>query len=236
MPIGRAGRGQGKEVIAMRSVRDLAGDALTSEKEHARRATTLRRLAGGLRAQSAGPLELDAKERKLLASAAALLEAMADASKKAAALAKKRAADRAAREKALRAAMRLNFAALVSTEDRIALIAAVQSYSLEGGPSRFADPRRLREVFDDAIEGLASSLARSDNTRTPAAAVAEAWAKFDRVRSLTSCAATMVAASSSPRRSTVGLPRPRSTRSVWRERQASVTLGRTTGRDRRQSP
>jgi hypothetical protein len=183
MLIGRAGRGQGKvEVVAMRSLRDLAGDALTSEKEHARRATTLRRLAGGLRAQSAGPLELDAKERKLLASAAALLESMAEMSKKAAALAKKRASDRAAREKAVRVAMRSKFAALSSVADRVALIGAVQSYSLDHDPHRLEDPRVLREVFDDAVDGLTSNLARSGDTRTPATAVAEAWAKFESAR------------------------------------------------------
>ena len=90
----------------VKSPRDVLSDSpLHSDAEHSRRATTLRRLAGGVRAQQAAALGLNDKQRKLLADAADLLDRIADTSKKAAVLAKKRAADLARREKVVAAAM-----------------------------------------------------------------------------------------------------------------------------------
>ncbi|MGB2881532.1 MAG: hypothetical protein WBC08_07160, partial [Rhodoferax sp.] len=50
----------------MRTPKDLASAALVSATEHTKRASTLRRLASGLRAQSTGELGLNDKERKVL--------------------------------------------------------------------------------------------------------------------------------------------------------------------------
>ena len=67
---------------------------------------------------------------KLLARAAVLLERAADACRKAAVSVKKRSDARAMRQKAILKAMAGNFAAIASVGDRVALIAAVESYNL----------------------------------------------------------------------------------------------------------
>jgi len=167
----------------MRTPQDLASNFLVSDGEHGRRATTLRRLAGGVRAQSVGELGLNNRERKVLGDATALLERMADASKQAAGLAKKRAVDLATREKSVRAAMSSNFGALASVADQVALIGAVQNHVLKDGMGRFDDPRRLREAFADAIASLAYTIARFDDKETAEVVVAEAWAKFEEAKS-----------------------------------------------------
>ncbi len=161
----------------MRSPEDLASAALVSTTEHAKRATTLRRLATGLRAQSTGELGLTAKERNVLTNAALLLDDMALISQKATVLSKRRAADLAGREREVRSAMCANFGTLVSIEDQVALIGAAQSFSLQNS-ERFNDPRHLGEAFEEAITGLAESLARASDKKPAQAVVNQAWAKF----------------------------------------------------------
>ena len=48
--------------------------------------------------------------------------------------------------------------------------------------ARFDDPRRLREEFEDAVAGLAHSLARQGDPKTAQLIVAEAWAKFQQAK------------------------------------------------------
>jgi hypothetical protein len=169
----------------MRTPKDLASDALTTEAEHARRAAALRRLAGGIRVQMQGALGLSAKERKTLADAQGLLEKMADVSKQAAVLAKKRSGDRAVREKATRLAMKANFARLSSVGDQVALIDAVNNEVLTRATPNTNGLQRLRSEFDEALDGLAQSQARQSNNNQPEVLVAEAWARFERIKAAT---------------------------------------------------
>lgn len=161
----------------MRTPQDLVSAARVSAAEHAKRATTLRRLAAGLRTQSGGELGLNDKERKVLTNAALLLDDMAVASQKASVLAKKRAADLAGREREVRSAMRANFGALTSVEDQVALIGAAQRYGLQN-PELFNNPRHLGQAFEDALAGLAESLARAPGAKPAHVVVSQAWAKF----------------------------------------------------------
>lgn len=169
----------------MRTPRDLANDALTSDAEHARRASALRRLASGIRAQVEGVLGLSDKERKALADTHGLLEKMAEVSKQAAALAKKRNVDRALRENVLRAAIKANFAILNSVADQVALIDAVNNDVLTGATPNTNKLQRLRAEFDDALDGLVLLLARQGNDKRPEVLVAEAWARFERTKAAT---------------------------------------------------
>ena len=77
----------------MRTPQQLAENILVGSDEHKKRATTLKRLSGGLRAHCVGDLALDKREQKILAEAAGLLDRMADTSARAAALVKKRRDD-----------------------------------------------------------------------------------------------------------------------------------------------
>jgi hypothetical protein len=114
-----------------------------------------------------GALGLSAKERKTLADAQGLLEKTADVSKQAAALAKQRSVDRAVREKAARLAMKVNFARLSSVGDQVALIDAVNNEVLTRATPNTNGLQRLRSEFDDALDGLARSLARQGNNKQP---------------------------------------------------------------------
>lgn len=168
----------------MRTPKDLADHALTSDAEHARRATALRRLAGGIHSQTKGVLGLSDKERKTLTDAHALIEKMADVSKQAAAIAKQRRLDRVGRERAIRMAMKTNFVRLTSVEDQVALIGMVNRDVMTPAVPGAKNLRRLRAEFDEALDGLAGLLARS-NDRSPEALVAEAWTRFERTKAAT---------------------------------------------------
>lgn len=170
---------------AMRTPKDLVKDALASEAEHTRRATALRRLVGGIRAQMEGVLSLSDKERKALGDACGLLEKMADVSKQAAALAKQRSVDRAGREKAIRLVMKANFACLDSVGDQVALIDAVNNEVLTGAVPNTNKLPRLRAEFNEAIDALARSLAREASDKRAETLVAEAWARFERANAAT---------------------------------------------------
>lgn len=78
--------------------------------------------------------------------------------------------------------MRANFCALTSIADQIALISAAQAYALESGAIRFNSPQALLAAFNDAIDGLAHSLARADDARNAQAIVTEAWTKFEKIK------------------------------------------------------
>jgi len=161
----------------MRTPQQLAENILVGSDEHKKRATTLKRLSGGLRAHSVGELALDKREQKILAEAAGLLDRMADTSARAAALVKKRRHDHERRAKSITEAMQPTFASLNAVSDQVALIAAVSAYVLEE-PRCLEDPRRLQEAFDEALGSLADSLARPADTRKVDQVVAQAWQKF----------------------------------------------------------
>jgi hypothetical protein len=158
---------------------EMAANSLYSEKEHKTRAATLRRLAGGIRANagSGAFVGFDVSERKLLASAATLLEAAAHASAKASSLAKGRRAAKEAREAAVLEAMSATFCKLTSAADRVALIAASgESYQLSPSFGKYTD--ELGRAFNDAMMSVARTLAVSAPAQAPVDIVAEAWKKF----------------------------------------------------------
>lgn len=169
----------------MRIAKDLIKDALASEAEHARQATALRRLVGGIRAQMEGVHGLTDRERKALVDACGLLEKMADVSKQAAALAKKRGVDRAQREQVIRLVMKANFACLDAVGDQVALIDAVNNEVLTGAVPGTNKLQRLRAEFNDAIDALSRLLAHKGDDKRPQALVAEAWARFERTNAAT---------------------------------------------------
>ncbi|MBW8831579.1 MAG: hypothetical protein JF606_19605 [Burkholderiales bacterium] len=161
----------------MRTPQQMAENLLVGSDEHKRRATLLKRLAGGLRAQTVGELGLDERERKILAQAAGLVDRMALASAGAAVLSKKRRDKLERRAQSITKAMQPTFGSLKAVGDQVAVIAAVSDYVLEE-PHRFKDPRRLQEAFDEALGSLADSRSRTADTRKVDQVVAQAWQKF----------------------------------------------------------
>jgi len=164
----------------MKSASEWKTDTLTNPDEHKRRATTIRRLAGGLRSEIEGHRTsgLNDKEQKVLSQAVALLESMAanrDNARKDAAI---RIAAHNRREKEIKAAMSGSFGKLVSVPDMVSLVAAVRSYDLrEWGAKDLGD---LKWYAAEALASLAYTLAKEAG---PAAeVVAAAWEKFGRAR------------------------------------------------------
>lgn len=158
---------------------DLAAKTLTSADEHKRVATTLRRLSGGLAAQRGNGLELSDKELAILTDAEKLLDRMAEVRAQAAKLRCEAVEVARARHEAIKAAAASTFGQLSTVADKIALIGAVQSYSLRGNTESWATSRHmLSEVFREAFEGLIYTLGCSDATKPATQIVAEAWAKF----------------------------------------------------------
>lgn len=162
---------------------ELAAKSLISADEHKRTANTLRRLAGGLNAQRGNALELNDKEKGVLAEAIQLLERMAETTVQASKITKKRwDAEQTCREE-IRAALRPTFGGLSTVTDKVALIGAVQSYSLKNNSEDWATNKHmLDEVFRSAIEDLPWRLARASDSRPAAEIAAEAWAKFQEGR------------------------------------------------------
>jgi len=158
---------------------DLAAKALTSADEHKRTATTLRRLSGGLSAQRDSALDLSEKEKLILNEAVQLLDRMADVAAQAASLRKKADQAAEARREAIKAATASTFGRLSTVADRVALIGAVQSYSLRHNTAEWVTNKHmLADVFRDALDGLTWTLAGADTTKPVAEVVAQAWAKF----------------------------------------------------------
>lgn len=158
----------------MRTPAQLSECLLVGAAEHKRRAANLRKLAGGLRNQRKGECGLDDKEVAVLAAAIALLETMADHSRKAAAIKDKLTADRQARERQVREAMRPSFGTLTSVADRVAFVAAVQSYALRS----IRSTSDLEYQVKDALEGLAYTLSGQTPDKSGAVVVDAAWQKF----------------------------------------------------------
>lgn len=163
----------------MKNAKELASDMLDSPESHARRATSLRRLGGGISAEAGRRSQtgLSDEEARTLQAALGILEGLAAEYQKAGVLAQSRRDGRNASEREVRAAMQKNFRRLTSIADRVALIAAVQSYRLRsGGITTMAD---VRDGFDDAIDSLESRLAEKAIGKNVHEVVAEAWSKFE---------------------------------------------------------
>lgn len=168
----------------MKTPVQLVDERLASPDEHGRRATSLRRLASGLKKQSAGYLGLNQKELKLLTDAAALLEGMAAASAKAKTIASGRYAERQRRERAIREAMKNTFGSIKSVAEKVALIDFEKPYLLAAGEFTITikDLRSLERFVADALDDLANTLAGQKADIAPIDLVANAWTKFEKAR------------------------------------------------------
>lgn len=158
---------------------ELAAKAFTSADEHKRTATTLRRLSGGIGAQRSNALELNEKEKAVLSSAMQLLDRMAEVAAQASLMRKKVQVVAEARRAAIKVTCASTFGTLSTVAGKVALIGAVQSYSLRGNAEAWAtDKYMLASVFRDALDGLVWSLAEGDVDKPVDEVVAQAWEKF----------------------------------------------------------
>lgn len=167
----------------MKSASELAASRLDSPDSHKKRATSLRRLAGSLNSE-AGRVEktgLSEEELRTLMNAEAILVRLAKAYTGASILAQQRLQDDDRAEKAISAAMESNFLGLKTVAERVALIAAVQSYILRSG-SLVTSPGDLQHYFDDSIKHLVTTLSRTAKGRPAAVVVQEAWDTFNAAR------------------------------------------------------
>lgn len=122
-------------MAAMKTPAELANAIFTNTADHKRRATTLRRIAGGIEkelkaAQDTG-LTLD--DQKALQGAIVILSRLANACTKANDIALQRQEARTKLEKEVAQAMAGTFGALTTTRDRVALLAAIDSSPLRLG-------------------------------------------------------------------------------------------------------
>lgn len=167
----------------MLKAKDLAAKALMSVDEHKRSATTLRRLSGGIGAQRSNALELSGSEKAILTEAEHLLDRMAEVAAQAAKLRKKAEEIATARRDAIKAATESTFGRLSTVADKVALIGAVQSYSLKANAEAWATSQHmLAEVFRDAMDDLTWKLARSEPNKPVSDLVADAWTRFQQGR------------------------------------------------------
>ncbi|MFZ5525885.1 MAG: hypothetical protein ACOZE7_04445 [Pseudomonadota bacterium] len=158
---------------------DLAAKMLTSADEHKRTATNLRRLTGGIAAQRDGSFGLSDSEKSVLAAACQLLDRMADVASQASKLRKKADEAAEARRAAIKSAAASNFGRLSSVADKVALIGAVQSYSLRNNAEEWATSKHmLPQVFREALDQLTWTLAGSNASEPADQVVAQAWEKF----------------------------------------------------------
>lgn len=166
----------------MKSPDELAASLLDSADSHKRRSTQLKRVAGGLRtelsnAQSSG---LTQSELDVLNKAAVLLESMAERYGRAASLRKSRQVKQDSLTEQCTAAMSDTFGALTAIEDKVAVIASIQSYQLRAG--MVESLRDLDYYTSDALNSLAYSLAKTATYKPVSDVVSEAWAKFNEAR------------------------------------------------------
>lgn len=166
----------------MKTAKELASSTLDSPDAHKRRALAVRRLAGGVRTEieRKGQTGLSDKEVRVLQEAVLVFEKLSTEFQKAQALAQVRRDGKIAAEREVKSAMLANFGKLASIADRVALVAAVRSYSLRKGDVK--SMQDLCYAFDEAIDSLSYQLAEAAITRRAADVVAEAWLKFDAKR------------------------------------------------------
>ena len=166
----------------MKSPDELAASLLDSADSHKRRSTQLKRVAGGLRTElsNAKSSGLTQCELDVLNKAAVLLESMADRYGRAASLRKSRQAKQDSLTEQCMAAMAGTFGALTAIEDKVAVIASIQSYQLRAG--MVVNLRDLDYYTTDALSSLSYSLAKAATERPVSDVVSEAWAKFNEAR------------------------------------------------------
>lgn len=162
----------------MKTPAELAECSLDSPEAHKRCATQIKRLAGGLRSQLMGAdrLGLTPAEHKKLAEAAELLESLSGRYSQASRLAKKRQDDLAHLEAKVTEAIASTFGALNTIEDKVVLIAAVQSYQLRQNSVK--DIMDLEFYAKDAMSSLVRMLAKQAKSVALGQVTSQAWEKF----------------------------------------------------------
>ncbi|MGY6258865.1 hypothetical protein ACXIVK_36060 [Paraburkholderia caledonica] len=161
----------------MKRASDVANQIAGDSAAQKRMATALMRAAGMVRSAIEEGV-FDDKERKALLDAIAVLERGAKVRRQAASLKSKDEQAAEARRKDIRVSMSSTFAALSSIEEKVALIAAVDSDRLKHAQIR--TPRDVDDYFKESLNDLEWKLARRDGDT--AEVVTEAWTKFCEAR------------------------------------------------------
>lgn len=162
----------------MKTAQELAENYLSS-KDLKKRATALKRVAGGIKSESANAsfLKLDAKELEVLQKASSILSTLASRYGEASKIEASKVEKHNAREKLILAEMEKNFGAIVtgSVAGKVAFIAAVSPSLLEGPTAK--QLRHINAFAEEALSSLAYRLAGKSGE--PKELVAEAWTKFE---------------------------------------------------------
>jgi hypothetical protein len=161
----------------MKTAQELAENYLSS-KDLKKRATALKRVAGGIKSESANAsfLKLDAKELEVLQKASSILSTLASRYGEASKIEASKVENHNAKEKLIRAEMEKNFSAIAtgSVAGKVVFIAAVSSFLLEGPTKQL---RHINAFAEEALSSLAYQLAGKSGE--PKELVAEAWTKFE---------------------------------------------------------
>lgn len=151
--------------------KNLAGNhCWHTEKDWTQKKRNLTRAANSLHATVSCDLELSLEEQRILIAAQEILQRGCAIYGKTAAIAKKNAAERAKRIQQAKELVQRKFAGLLSTADRVALIASATSHSFdrtspcveglnEAKDKRYYAQRIRDEQFEDALETVAYRLA-----------------------------------------------------------------------------
>lgn len=164
----------------MKTVKELAAKPFESPESHKRRAVGLRRLTGGLRAETerSDDTGLSEKELRTLKDAADILSILAARFDGAGKERKKVLDARAAMEVKVRAAMQGNFATLTSIPDQVAFVASTSEYQVKNLLT-LAD---LKDAIKENTDFVAYRLAEQSMSRDPKDVVADAWNRFQTMR------------------------------------------------------
>lgn len=161
----------------MKTPEEIASSILDSAESHKRRATQIKRVAGGLRSEISNGA-LSEPETKVLVQVLKILDDLSGNYAKAAKISLKRREQQQKRDAQIKKAMQGNFAALTTVADRVAFVAAKGFRGLETGSVK--NKRDLDFWFDDAIASLAYQMSRQPGDE--ADVVAAAWVKFEAAR------------------------------------------------------
>lgn len=164
----------------MKTVKELAAERFESPDSLKRRAVGLRRLTGGLRAETerSNDTGLTDKELRTLNEAADILAALATRFDGAGKERKKVLDARGAMEVKVRAAMQGNFATITSIPDQVAFVAATSEYQIKNLLT-LAD---LKDAIKENTDFVVYRLAEQSMSRDPKDVVADAWNRFQTTR------------------------------------------------------
>ncbi|MFC5550319.1 hypothetical protein [Massilia aerilata] len=164
----------------MKTVKELAADRLDTPDSLKRRATSLRRLSGGLLAETerSSDTGLNDKELRTLKEAADILSVLATRFDGAGKEKKKLLDAREVMKVKVREAMKGKFDELTSIPDQVALVAATSEYQIKN-LSTLAD---LRDAMKENMDYLIYRFAEQAMSRDPKVVVAEGWDRFQTMR------------------------------------------------------